>query len=63
MDNFNYLLAAYSIIFAVIFLYVMFIWRRQTRIEADVHALEARLQEVRDALAARSSSTSRAASS
>ena len=63
MDNFNYLLAAYSIIFAAIFLYVMFIWRRQTRIEADVRTLEARLDEVRDALAARSSKSSHPAAS
>ena len=63
MDNFNYLLAAYSIIFAAIFFYVMFIWRRQTRIEADVRTLEARLDEVRDALAARSSASSHPAAS
>ena len=63
MENFGYLLAAYSIIFAAIFFYVMFIWRRQTRLEADVRTLEARLQEVRDALAARSSGSSRSASS
>jgi CcmD family protein len=63
MENFGYLLAAYSIIFAVIFLYVMFIWRRQTRLEADVRTLEARLQELHDALAARSGGSSRSASS
>lgn len=63
MENFGYLLAAYSIIFAAIFFYVMFIWRRQTRLEADVRTLEARLQEVRDALAARSGGASRQASS
>ncbi len=57
MDNFNYMFAAYSIIFAAIFLYVMFIWRRQTRIEADVRTLETRLQEVRDTLEARAEAT------
>ena len=63
MENFSYMLAAYSIIFAAIFCYVSFIWRRQTRIEADVRTLEARLKEVRDALAARSSAPSRPAAS
>ena len=63
MENFSYLLAAYSIIFAAIFLYVIFIWRRQSRIETDVRALEARLEEVRGELAARSSASSRPAAS
>jgi len=52
MENFGYLVAAYCIIFAAIFLYVMFIWRRQSRLENEVRSLEARLQEMRDALAA-----------
>ncbi len=43
MEHFGYLFAAYSIIFAVIFLYVMFLWRRQAGIEAELRALEARL--------------------
>lgn len=63
MENFGYLLAAYSIIFTAIFLYVMFIWRRQARIDAEVSSVEARLQEVRDALAARSGPPSHSASS
>ena len=29
MEHLGYLFAAYSIIFGVIFLYVLFIWRRQ----------------------------------
>ena len=57
MDNFNYMFAAYSIIFAAIFLYVMFIWGRQTRIEADIRTLETRLQLERDTLEARSEAT------
>jgi CcmD family protein len=56
MENFNYLLAAYSIIFAGIFLYVLFIWQRQSRIETAVRNLETRLQEVRDTLEARDTS-------
>jgi CcmD family protein len=63
MENFSYLLAAYSIIFAAIFFYVVFIWRRQSRIETDVRTLEARLEEVRGELAARPSAPSRPAAS
>ena len=56
MENFGYLLAAYSIIFAVIFLYVVFLWRRQARLESELQALERKLDDVRDELAARTSS-------
>jgi len=55
MDNLGYLFAAYTIIFVVIFLYVLFIWRRQTRLEADLRAIESRLKDVRDELSARAS--------
>jgi CcmD family protein len=55
MDNLGYLFAAYTIIFVVIFLYVLFIWRRQTRLEADLRAMESRLKDVRDELSARTS--------
>lgn len=44
MEHFGYLFAAYSIIFAAIFLYVMFISRRQARLETEVRAMEERLQ-------------------
>lgn len=57
MENFGYLLAAYLIIFAVIFLYVVFLWRRQARLESELLALERRLDDVRNELAARSAST------
>lgn len=43
MEHFGFLWAAYSIIFAVIFLYVLFIWRRQGRIESTIGVLEAKL--------------------
>ena len=43
MENFGYLFAAYSIIFAVIFLYVVFIWRRQAALDAELRTLEARM--------------------
>lgn len=45
MENLGYLFAAYSIIFIVIFLYVLFLWRRQAHLEAELRALEARLAE------------------
>jgi CcmD family protein len=61
MENFGYLFAAYTIIFAVIFLYVVFIWRRQTRLEGELRAIEAQLKDVRDELKARAIPQSRSA--
>jgi CcmD family protein len=61
MHNFGYLFAAYTIIFAVIFLYVVFIWRRQTRLESELHAMEARLKDIRDELKSRTAPPSRSA--
>ena len=61
MENFGYLFAAYTIIFVVIFLYVIFIWRRQSRLESELHAIETRLKDVRDELDSRPSSASRSA--
>ena len=43
MEHFGYLFAAYSLIFGAIFLYVLFMWRRQARLEAELRAMEARL--------------------
>ncbi|HZC47236.1 MAG TPA: CcmD family protein [Candidatus Acidoferrum sp.] len=43
MENLGYLFAAYSIVFAVIFLYVVFIWRRQAALDAELRALEAQM--------------------
>ena len=43
MEHLGYLFAAYTIIFAVIFLYVMFIWRRQAALDAELRSLEARM--------------------
>ncbi|MGH7934731.1 MAG: CcmD family protein [Candidatus Binataceae bacterium] len=53
MDFLGYLFAAYTIIFLAIFLYVLFIWRRQARLEAELRTMEARLKDVREELAAR----------
>ena len=43
MEHFGYLFAAYSIVFAAITMYVIFLWRRQVALEAELRALEARL--------------------
>jgi CcmD family protein len=51
MENLGYLFAAYSIIFAVIFLYVVFIWRRQAALDAELRALEARMAALTQASA------------
>ena len=48
MDHLSYLAAAYGIIFAVIFLYVMFLWRRQSALETQLRALESRLRDLRE---------------
>jgi CcmD family protein len=47
MEHFDYLFAAYSIIFVVIFAYVAFIWRRQARLETELHAMEERLRNLK----------------
>jgi len=52
MEHLGYLFAAYSAIFIVIFLYVVFLWRRQAHLEAELKALEAKLPE-RDRAATR----------
>jgi CcmD family protein len=43
MEHLGYLFAAYSIIFVVIFLYVVFIWRRQAALDVELRTLEARM--------------------
>jgi CcmD family protein len=51
MEHFDYLFAAYSIIFATLALYVVFIWRRQARLEVEVRAMEERLKNLKQATA------------
>ncbi|HTT74448.1 MAG TPA: CcmD family protein [Candidatus Binataceae bacterium] len=51
MENLGYLAVAYAIIFAVIFLYVMFLWRRQRRLDNEMRAIEAKLEELQAELA------------
>ncbi len=53
MEHFDYLFAAYTIIFVVIFAYVMFIWRRQARLETDLRAMEERLKSLKIAESSR----------
>ncbi|HKV55646.1 MAG TPA: CcmD family protein [Candidatus Binataceae bacterium] len=62
MDNFGFLFAAYTIIFAVIFLYVVFLWRRQARLDLELRGLETRLRQVQEDLASRLPPRSRSAS-
>jgi CcmD family protein len=47
MEHFPYLFSAFAIIFVAIFLYVAFIWRRQASLEAELEALEKRLNAIR----------------
>ena len=47
MEHFDYLFAAYSIIFGVIFAYVVFIQRRQARMETEIRAMEERLKSLK----------------
>ena len=46
MDHLGYLAAAYAIIFIVIFLYVIAIWRRQSRLETELRALESMVRSL-----------------
>ena len=59
MEHLGYLFAAYSIIFAVIFLYVMFIWRRQAALDAELRTLEARMAELNESSTAAGASEPR----
>jgi CcmD family protein len=47
MEHFDYLFAAYSVIFIVIFAYVVFMWRRQARMEVELRAMEERLRNLK----------------
>ncbi|HXN86241.1 MAG TPA: CcmD family protein [Candidatus Binataceae bacterium] len=47
MEHFGYLFGAYSIIFAVIFIYVLFIWRRQAELERELRAMEERIKTLK----------------
>ena len=62
MENLSYLFVAYTIIFAVIFGYVLFIWRRQVALEAELRALEARMRLLDQDAGAAKAARSRASS-
>ena len=62
MENLSYLFVAYTIIFAVIFGYVLFIWRRQLALEAELRALEARMRLLDQTAGAAKAAGSRAGS-
>ncbi|HVN64894.1 MAG TPA: CcmD family protein [Candidatus Binataceae bacterium] len=51
MENFGYLFAAYTAIFAAIFGYIVFLWRRQAALDAEIRAIETRLGALKDGLA------------
>ena len=46
MQGFGFLFAAYSIIFVVMFLYVLFVARRQSTLETELRSLEHRLKDI-----------------
>ncbi len=48
MTNLGYLFAAYSLIFVGILLYVLFIGRRQARLEVECKEMEATLERLRE---------------
>jgi CcmD family protein len=54
MEHLEYLFAAYSIIFILIGLYVIFIGRRQARLEREVGRLESSLRAAEQAAPQRS---------
>jgi CcmD family protein len=62
VDNLSYLFVAYAIIFAVIFGYVLFIWRRQVVLEAELRAMEARMRVLDEAAVAAKGAEPRAGS-
>jgi CcmD family protein len=62
MENLGYLAAAYSVIFAAIFLYVVFLWRRQSRLNAEILVLEGKLKELRTELSREEPPSSRSPS-
>jgi CcmD family protein len=51
MENLSYLFVAYSVIFAAVAIYVMFLWRQQARLDSRLRVLESQLNEIRNDLA------------
>lgn len=59
MENLGYLCAAYSIIFAAVILYVVFLWRRQVWLDSKLRRLETEFDELQDRLRGDESASSR----
>jgi CcmD family protein len=57
MEHFEYLFAAYSMIFLLIGLYVVFIARRQARLDREVARLEASVRSAEHAATASEAGT------
>lgn len=47
MDNLGYLLAAFAVVWAAVFGYVLFLQRRQRALEREIEALRASLDKSR----------------
>jgi CcmD family protein len=62
MDNLGFLAAAYTIIFVAIFLYVVFLWRRQAQLNAEMRRLEMKLEGLRAELTREAPPDSRSSS-
>ena len=45
MDNLNYLLAAFIVIWVVLFIYILVLLQRQRRLRRDINLLKTTLQE------------------
>lgn len=63
MENLGYLFAAYTTIFVVIFFYVLFLSRRQARLDSELRAMEGKLGDLQEEIAARTAAPPRSASS
>jgi CcmD family protein len=47
MENLGYLLAAYTVIWAVVFGYLIYLQRKQRKLQRQVKALEKTLDEIK----------------
>jgi len=45
MGNMSYLFAAYTIIWAVVFGYVFYLYRKQRKLQRDINSLKDRIDE------------------
>jgi CcmD family protein len=47
MDNLTYLVAAFAVIWALVFLYILYLARRQKALHQDLQSLEDRLRDLK----------------